>query len=84
MVARLDLRPDWTTLLPEALDLVCTALCDPKRRVAVPLWLHEGSMDEEMEKRFGAPESAPCFLSRDDDDVPAVAVVRDLRRVCRA
>jgi hypothetical protein len=81
--ARLDLRPDWSTLLPEALDLICTALCDPKRRAAVPWWLHEGGTDEEMEQRCGLPDSAPCYQSH-DDDAAAVVVVRNLRRVCRA
>jgi hypothetical protein len=46
-------------------------------------WLREGSMDEEMEERCGVPESAPCYQSH-DNDLAAVAVVRDLRRVCRA
>jgi hypothetical protein len=83
MAAALDLRPDWTALLPEALDLVCTALCDPKRRAAAPWWLCEGSVYEMIEQRCGLPESAQCQRSH-DDDAAAVAVVRDLRRVCRA
>jgi hypothetical protein len=83
MAAALDLQPDWTALLPEALDLVCTALCDPKRRAAAPWWLREGGVDEEIDKRCGLQESAPCHQSH-DDDAAAVAVVRDLRRVCRA
>jgi hypothetical protein len=40
-------------------------------------------VDEKIDERCGLPESAPCHWSH-DDDVAAVAVVRDLRRVCRA
>jgi hypothetical protein len=47
MSATLDLQPDWTALLPEALDLVCTALCDPKKRAAGPWWLREGGGRED-------------------------------------
>jgi hypothetical protein len=65
------------------LDLICTALCDPKRRAALPWWLREGGTDKEMEDRCGLLESAPCYQSH-DNDAAAVTVVRDLRRVCRA